>query len=73
MERFEINLENNYFRDSCEDLLKNKSRQWHYHFKWKFFEAQNGEARLKLLQESGLKAHNYQCLSEMWIDPEHKI
>lgn len=33
LERFEINLDEHYVKDSCEDILKNRSRQWRYKLK----------------------------------------
>ncbi|KAF3631682.1 hypothetical protein FXO37_27827 [Capsicum annuum] len=35
-ERFEINLDENYVKDSCKDILKNRSQQWRYKLKQKF-------------------------------------
>nr|XP_009604539.1 uncharacterized protein LOC104099299 [Nicotiana tomentosiformis] len=32
-EKFEINLDEHYTKDSCEDILKNRSRQWRYKLK----------------------------------------
>ncbi|KAM3204565.1 hypothetical protein P3L10_027974 [Capsicum annuum] len=47
-ERFYINLDEHYVKDSCEDILKNKTRQWQYKLKQKFESARSVEEACKM-------------------------
>ncbi|XP_049410624.1 uncharacterized protein LOC125873819 [Solanum stenotomum] len=47
-ERFEINLDEHYVKDSCQDILKNRSRQWRYKLKQLFESAHSEEEARKI-------------------------
>ncbi|KAG5632744.1 hypothetical protein H5410_004461 [Solanum commersonii] len=70
-ERFEINLDEHYVKDSCEDILKNKSRQWHYKLK-QLFENARSEEEARKIEVPELTPENWNRLCDMWINPEHK-
>ncbi|KAH0767926.1 hypothetical protein KY285_003797 [Solanum tuberosum] len=70
-ERFEINLDEHYVKDSCEDILKNRSRQWRYKLKQLFESARSEEEACKI-EVPELTPENWNRLCDMWIDPKHK-
>ncbi|XP_016573125.1 uncharacterized protein LOC107870934 [Capsicum annuum] len=70
-ERFNINLDEHYVKDSCKDILKNRSRQWRYKLKQKFESARSLEEARKMEVEQ-LTSDNWNKLCDMWSDPEHK-
>ncbi|KAH0696302.1 hypothetical protein KY290_013661 [Solanum tuberosum] len=70
-ERFEINLDEHYVKDSCEDILKNRSRQWHYKLK-QLFESARSEEEARKIEVPELTPENWNRLCDMWIDPKHK-
>ncbi|KAG5576495.1 hypothetical protein H5410_056629 [Solanum commersonii] len=70
-EKFEINLDEHYVKDSCEDILKNRSRQWHYKLK-KMFESALSEEVARKIEVPELTPENWNRLCDMWSNPEHK-
>ncbi|KAH0654676.1 hypothetical protein KY289_032354 [Solanum tuberosum] len=70
-ERFEINLDEHYVKDSCEDILKNRSRQWRYKLK-QLFESARSEEEARKIEVPELTSENWNRLCDMWIDPKHK-
>ncbi|KAH0746236.1 hypothetical protein KY285_007893 [Solanum tuberosum] len=70
-ERFEINLDEHYVKDSCEDILKNRSRQWRYKLK-QLFENARSEEEARKIEVPELTRENWNRLCDMWINPEHK-
>ncbi|KAH0669624.1 hypothetical protein KY285_023786 [Solanum tuberosum] len=70
-ERFEINLDEHYVKDSCEDILKNRSRKWRYKLKQLFENARSKEEARKI-EVPKLTPKNWNRLCDMWINPEHK-
>ncbi|KAH0777798.1 hypothetical protein KY290_009209 [Solanum tuberosum] len=70
-ERFEINLDEHYVKDSCEDILKNRSRQWRYKLK-QLFENARSEEDARKIEVPELTPENWNRLCDMWINPEHK-
>ncbi|KAG5631494.1 hypothetical protein H5410_003211, partial [Solanum commersonii] len=71
LERFEINLDEHYVKDSYEDILNNKSRQWRYKLK-KLFESAHSEEEARTIEVPELTPENWNILCDMWIDPKHK-
>ncbi|KAG5589688.1 hypothetical protein H5410_040202 [Solanum commersonii] len=47
-EKFEINLDEHYVKDSCEEILKNRSQQWRYKLKKMFESALSEEVARKI-------------------------
>ncbi|KAF3649403.1 hypothetical protein FXO38_17675 [Capsicum annuum] len=47
-ERFDINLDEHYVKDSCEDILKNRTWQWRYKLKQKFESSRSVEEARKM-------------------------
>ncbi|KAH0643999.1 hypothetical protein KY290_034881 [Solanum tuberosum] len=70
-ERFEINLDEHYVKDSCKDILKNRSRQWRYKLK-QLFERARSEEEARKIEVPELTPENWNRLCDMWIDPKHK-
>ncbi|XP_015162838.1 uncharacterized protein [Solanum tuberosum] len=70
-ERFEINLDEHYVKDSCEDILKNRSRQWRYKLK-QLFESAHSEEEARKIEVPELTPENWNRLCDMWINPHHK-
>ncbi|KAH0671486.1 hypothetical protein KY289_025979 [Solanum tuberosum] len=70
-ERFEINLDEHYVKDSCEDILKNRSRQWRYKLK-QLFENARSEEEARKIEVPELTPENWNRFCDMWINPEHK-
>ncbi|KAH0679101.1 hypothetical protein KY284_020186 [Solanum tuberosum] len=70
-EKFEINLDEHYVKDSCEDILKNRSRQWRYKLK-KMFESAFSEEVSRKIEVPELTPENWNRLCDMWSNPEHK-
>ncbi|WMV25907.1 hypothetical protein MTR67_019292, partial [Solanum verrucosum] len=70
-EKFEINLDEHYVKDSCEDNLKNRSRQWRYKLKMMFESALSEEVARKI-EVPELTPENWNRLCDMWSNPEHK-
>ncbi|KAM3376058.1 hypothetical protein P3S68_014772 [Capsicum galapagoense] len=70
-EKFEINLDEHYIKDSCEDILKNRSRQWRYKLK-KMLESARSEEASRKIEVPELTPENWNRLCDMWSDPEHK-
>ncbi|KAH0706273.1 hypothetical protein KY285_010774 [Solanum tuberosum] len=70
-EKFEINLDEQYVKDSCEDILKNRSRQWRYKLK-KMFESALSEEVARKIEVPELTPENWNRLCDMWSNPEHK-
>ncbi|XP_075093199.1 uncharacterized protein LOC107817019 [Nicotiana tabacum] len=70
-EKFEINLDEHYTKDSCEDILKNRSRQWRYKLK-KLFESASSEEEARKIEVPELTPENWNRLCDMWANPEHK-
>ncbi|XP_059305157.1 uncharacterized protein LOC132056814 isoform X2 [Lycium ferocissimum] len=70
-EKFEINLDEHYVKDSCEDILKNRSRQWRYKLKKKF-ESANSVEDARKIEVPELTPENWNTLCDMWSSPEHK-
>ncbi|KAH0652924.1 hypothetical protein KY289_030602 [Solanum tuberosum] len=70
-EKFEINLDEHYVKDSCEDILKNRSRQWRYKLK-KMFESALSEEVARKIEVPELTPENWNRLCDMWSNPEHK-
>ncbi|KAM3343657.1 hypothetical protein P3S68_025747 [Capsicum galapagoense] len=68
-ERFNINLDEHYVKDSCEDILKNRSQQWCYKLKQKFESAHFVEEARKMKVEQ-LTSGNWKKLCDIWNDPE---
>uniref|UniRef100_M1BN92 Uncharacterized protein n=1 Tax=Solanum tuberosum TaxID=4113 RepID=M1BN92_SOLTU len=66
-----INLDEHYVKDSCEDILKNRSRQWRYKLKQPFENARSDEEARKI-EVPELTPENWNRLCDMWINPEHK-
>ncbi|WMV25411.1 hypothetical protein MTR67_018796 [Solanum verrucosum] len=71
LERFEINLDEHYVKDSCEDILKNRSRQWRYKLK-KLFESAHSKEEARRIEVPELTPENWNRLCEMWINPHRK-
>ncbi|KAG5586779.1 hypothetical protein H5410_047213 [Solanum commersonii] len=71
-ERFEINLDEHYVKDSCENILKNRSRQWRYKLK-KLFESAHSEEEARKIEVPELTPKNWNRLCDMWINPHHKL
>ncbi|XP_019267614.1 PREDICTED: uncharacterized protein LOC109244911 isoform X2 [Nicotiana attenuata] len=71
-EKFEINLDEHYTKDSCEDILKNRSRQWRYKLK-KLFESASSEEEARKIKVPELTPENWNRLCDMWANPEHKV
>ncbi|KAG5615572.1 hypothetical protein H5410_015396 [Solanum commersonii] len=69
--KFEINLDEHYVKDSCEDILKNRSRHWHYKLK-KMFESALSEEVSRKIEVPELTSENWDRLCGMWSNPEHK-
>ncbi|KAM3320168.1 hypothetical protein P3S67_007368 [Capsicum chacoense] len=70
-ERLDINLDEHYVKDSCEDILKNRTRQWRYKLKQKFESARSMEEARKMEVEQ-MTSKNWNKLCDIWNDPEHK-
>ncbi|KAM3398437.1 hypothetical protein P3S68_001952 [Capsicum galapagoense] len=70
-ERFDINLDEHHVKDSWEDILKNRSRQWRYKLKQKFESVRFVEEACKMEVEQ-LTFENWNKLCDMWNDPERK-
>ncbi|XP_060184610.1 uncharacterized protein LOC132614224 isoform X1 [Lycium barbarum] len=70
-EKFEIDLDEHYVKDSCEDILKNRSRQWRYKLK-QLFESARSEEEARKIEVPELTRENWNKLCDMWADPEHK-
>ncbi|KAH0655645.1 hypothetical protein KY285_030527 [Solanum tuberosum] len=70
-ERFEINLDEHYVKDSCEDILKNRSRQWRYKLK-QLFESAHSEEEARKIEVPELTPKNWNRLCDMWINSHHK-
>ncbi|XP_019263142.1 PREDICTED: uncharacterized protein LOC109240913 [Nicotiana attenuata] len=70
-EKFEINLDEHYTKDSCEDILKNRSRKWRYKLK-KLFESASSEEEARKIEVPELTPKNWNRLCDMWANPEHK-
>ncbi|XP_059277654.1 uncharacterized protein LOC132031757 [Lycium ferocissimum] len=71
-EKFEIDLDEHYVKDSCEDILKNRSRQWRYKLK-QLFESARLEEEARKIEVPELTRENWNKLCDMWADPEkHK-
>ncbi|XP_060213903.1 uncharacterized protein LOC132641044 isoform X3 [Lycium barbarum] len=70
-EKFEIDLDEHYVKDSVEDILKNRSRQWRYKLK-QLFESARSEEEARKIEVPELTRENWNKLCDMWADPEHK-
>ncbi|WMV19315.1 hypothetical protein MTR67_012700, partial [Solanum verrucosum] len=70
-EKFKINLDEHYVKDSCEDILKNRSRHWRYKLK-KMFESALSEEVARKIEVPELTLENWNRLCDMWSNPEHK-
>ncbi|KAH0747466.1 hypothetical protein KY285_009123 [Solanum tuberosum] len=57
--------------DSCEDILKNRSRQWRYKLK-QLFESARSEEKARKIEVPELTPENWNRLCDMWINPKHK-
>ncbi|KAG5632844.1 hypothetical protein H5410_004561, partial [Solanum commersonii] len=68
---FEINLDEHYVKDSCEDILKNRSLQWCYKLK-QLFKSARLEKEARKIEVPELTPENWNRLCDMWIDPKHK-
>ncbi|KAH0722785.1 hypothetical protein KY289_005829 [Solanum tuberosum] len=66
-----INLDEHYVKDSCEDILKNRSRQWRYKLK-QLFQNAHSEEEARKIEVPELTPENWIRLCDMWINPEHK-
>ncbi|OIT21756.1 hypothetical protein A4A49_52839 [Nicotiana attenuata] len=71
-EKFEINLDEHYnTKDSCEDILKNRSRQWRYKLK-KLFESASSVEEARKIEVPELTPKNWNRLYDFLANPEHK-
>ncbi|KAG5619784.1 hypothetical protein H5410_005002 [Solanum commersonii] len=70
-ENFEINLDEHYVKDSCENILKNRSRQWCYKLK-KMFESALSKEVARKIEVPELTPENWNRLCDMWSNPKHK-
>ncbi|XP_070036108.1 uncharacterized protein [Nicotiana tomentosiformis] len=68
---FEINLDEHYTKDSCEDILKNRSRQWCYKLK-NLIECASSEEEARKIEVPELIPENWNRQCDMWAYPEHK-
>ncbi|KAG5580171.1 hypothetical protein H5410_050798 [Solanum commersonii] len=68
---FEINLDGCYVKDSCEDIVKNRSRQWRYKLKKMFYSACS-EEDIRKIEVQELTSENWNRLCDMWCEPKHK-